>query len=441
MTGSNVCRLCRIYSSDRLRLCNANGNTNEIYSLTIKYFNPAILEIGCENESSMAVLCMQCWHNISGFNNFQQTIELLHANRVRTTEIDVTSDGQTQPVATSNQNNDFLGQIEITKKEPNTDPEFVTITDDDGGNSNLTTGPAGLVPSSENAGNISLQNTNNAMDFGDEFLEQESGQFFVINELNDDFDYLNCSGDEVLEERCSPHSNDTDNNNISVPASRKDPKYRAEVDAVIAKWRPLLKCEFCPLSFSTFNLLKTHFRAEHPNEEFYILCCGRKLKYRYRAEEHAILHLNPKALQCRLCDKCFSTRFTLVAHITKEHPGAELNVGENKDDSFKCSICGLCCGDQATLREHCNIHAKAKRHRCQFCQRSFKKEIALTKHVSRSHLDKKKVDYGYKKCPLCPKMFNYRTGIYHHLRNNHPEEFAKRIKRRHPKETKTNQST
>ncbi|XP_073828454.1 uncharacterized protein [Musca autumnalis] len=420
MAGSNVCRLCRTSCNDSIRLRNANGTKNEIYTITIKFFHPTFLEIEKDNTNSIAVLCMQCWHHISGFNNFQQTVSLLHAN-LQTVADNVIARGQLQPnPCTSDNNLDDFPQEIVLKKEIKSDPDTITIVD---GHSEATV--------AQNDEGIPFQ-IDNAIHVAEEFSDEEHGDIFIVDELNDDFDYSKYSDDPLLKERSSAAQSSDSDDQIDIPASRKNRKSQKEIDAVIAKWRPLLKCESCSKPYTTFTLLKEHFLAEHPNEEFYILCCGRKLKYRFRVEEHAIIHLNPKAFKCQLCGKCFTARFTLLSHTSQQHPGAKFSE-DGCDYSYKCSLCGLCCGDEATLREHCNIHTNTKMYHCMYCNKSFKQESGLIKHLASYHPDKH-VDQGQSskitKCPFCPRTFNYRTGLYHHERRCHPAEFAKRTRRR-----------
>ncbi|XP_011294787.2 zinc finger protein 652-B-like [Musca domestica] len=461
MAGTNTCRLCRTPCSECIRLCDAGGKTNEIYSITVKFFHPMFLEIDKETTKVIGVLCMQCWHHISGFNNFQQTVLLLHAN-LHTVAESAISRGQIQPTGGTSKDGgeqlDITADSELKIKDvsdtiviPDDDAEVedrkevpttsscgqLTVTDHTVEfqlNSNATTRaqPEIILPSTYDERMPPFQ-IGNAMHIDEEFSDQE-GDIFIVDELNDDIEVSSSSNDDLLEMSSAQYSSNAASEMI-YPASRKNRKSPKEIDEIIAKWRPLLKCEGCPESFPTFTQLKTHFLAQHPNQEFYMLCCGRKLKYRFRVEEHAIIHMNPKAFKCQLCGKCFTTRFTLIAHIGQLHPGAKLGPSDNDDSPFKCSQCGFNCGDEATLLEHSSLHTDEQTFHCQFCNKSFKRQTALFKHSRLYHSDK---DNGsnpplyFKQCKLCPKAFTYRTGLYHHVRKYHPVAFENRRKRRVP---------
>ncbi|XP_061402134.1 transcription factor grauzone-like [Musca vetustissima] len=464
MAGTNVCRLCRTSCSDCIRLCDATGKTNEIYTITVKFFHPMFLEVDKEMTHRIVVLCMQCWHHISGFNNFQQTVLLLHANLHTATESVVAGCAQLQFTSTSCENRDEIEiaaneELEKIKDEPGT----IVIPDIDS-NQNRQTGeadntgqlivtdhaivfPANLNPNTaappSNANVPSTSNETmpfkieNAMHIDDQYSDQD-GDIFIANELIDETENSHSSDDDdLLEIRDTQDSADSVNE-LQIPTSRKDRKSQKGIDEIIAKWKPVLQCEYCPKSFATFTLLKSHYCDDHPNNEFFIMCCGRKLKYRYRVEEHAIIHMNPKAFKCQVCGKCFTARFTWMTHTNHSHPEAKIS----KDDGgngFKCSICGLCCGDAATMLQHCKIHSNDKKlHHCQFCNKSFKKERGLNKHLYIYHLSCRPQSSDIiQTCPHCPKTFNYRTGLYHHLRRTHPAEFALRKKKRRINNTTT----
>ncbi|XP_073829187.1 uncharacterized protein isoform X1 [Musca autumnalis] len=245
-------------------------------------------------------------------------------------------------------------------------------------------------------------------DGDDEESHLTSSQTEIVIELNDDNSNINCSEDTLS-------FNDIFRNFI---LGRNNPEARKEMDMIIAKWRPLLKCRSCRKSFPTFTLVKTHFNAEHPNEDFYVECCGRKLRYRYRLEEHAILHMNPKGIKCLLCGKCFTTRYHLNDHMTKLHPDAKFSA----DDSFECSQCGLRCGDDATLVEHVKIHTNKVTYDCQYCAKSYDNEIEMNMHLVRSHPEHDP-NIVLSKCEYCPRAFRLPQSLHMHRQRCHPTEW------------------
>uniref|UniRef100_A0A1I8Q0M2 C2H2-type domain-containing protein n=1 Tax=Stomoxys calcitrans TaxID=35570 RepID=A0A1I8Q0M2_STOCA len=112
---------------------------------------------------------------------------------------------------------------------------------------------------------------------------------------------------------------------ISRPNGRKTFK---EYDEIIAKWKPTLECVACHETYASFSLLRKHFLANHPLEEFAIECCDRKFNNRYTMGEHVRLHLDPNAFQCSVCGKCHSGRSPLFVHIYSCHPEMDVRFSD-----------------------------------------------------------------------------------------------------------------
>ncbi|XP_061402135.1 zinc finger protein 567-like [Musca vetustissima] len=442
--GTHICRLCRISCPDSIRLCDATGKTNEIYTIAVKFFHPLFLKADKEHTPNRIVsLCTKCWQHISAFNNFQQSVLLLHTN-----------------LQTAADNALARGQLEHSNDDHHIDikTERIQIDSDDGDDREVSRNH----PQNNNTGrlivndyamefpgatstnpNISSENDDsvpfaieNVRHIDEEFSHQ-SGDVFIVNELNEEMENSCSSYNDYLLERRDIQDSSDPGNNINVPYSRKSrlSQNENEIDNIIAKWRPTLQCQYCAETFATFTLLKIHNLNEHPNDEFFIMCCKRKFKVRYRIEEHAIMHLNPEAFKCLLCGKCFTTRFGLVTHMAQNHPGAtkwgNTDHVQPNNYRFKCSLCGMSCADERALRKHSKMHLSGKQYHCQYCSKSFKLKSGLIRHFALFHPDKPSVQPSSTiiQCKVCPKTFKYRTGLYYHEKTTHPEEFAKRRKK------------
>ncbi|XP_061391978.1 zinc finger protein OZF-like, partial [Musca vetustissima] len=443
-----------------------------------------ILRTAKETGQKNAVLCLQCWHHISDFNSFQQTVLLLHANLNETVENAV---AQKPPKSPSNDNNDPLQIVPTNVMKIKPDPETITPDEEvqeqqrSQNEVKLETNLDAATSCADFDESKSFQIENAMTDDNHEFLNEDE-------DVEDDSDYdnsmfdemkfevgtLNSSNDQLLELRetgpstskkrksnNSPYDDEAHCSDDQLQSRdvttcvkchktfvyrtglyhhqrrchpemftkiRKTPK---EIDEIIAKWKPSLNCEVCPKSFPTFTLLKSHFQAEHPNQEFFVSCCGRKLKYRFRVEEHAAIHMNPATFKCILCGNCFMSKINLKNHMEVMHPTAKLATGEDDNSAVKCSECGLSFGDEATLQEHNKIHTEITAHHCQYCIRCFDDKYALVQHMASEHPDQPNSStMMLNTCVPCKRTFDYRSGLYHHQRRVHPEEFAKRKKKK-----------
>ncbi|XP_073829170.1 transcription factor grauzone-like [Musca autumnalis] len=186
---------------------------------------------------------------------------------------------------------------------------------------------------------------------------------------------------------------------------RKDPK---ESDELIAKWKPSLSCESCPKSFPTLTLLKSHFLVDHPKKDFYIMCCERKLKFRSRIEQHATLHMDPKAISCKLCD--FTSYNNLKVHMAKFHSEPRnVSVREPATDQ------------KWSFTPPYNFIE----YYCRYCSCSFETEESWNQHMP--SCPKKLGNLPrVMRCAFCLKTLTHRSGLYLYNKRIHSEEFAKR---------------
>uniref|UniRef100_A0A1I8Q1K7 C2H2-type domain-containing protein n=1 Tax=Stomoxys calcitrans TaxID=35570 RepID=A0A1I8Q1K7_STOCA len=440
MSGTNVCRLCRSSCNDSIRLRDANGRCNEVYNIAKKYFKPKYLDVerGCSTPN--AVLCMECWRHITGFNSFHQTIQLL---------LDNLHNDEEQTVEEESTSQEFLN----AKVEESS--EVITITDDfdenDAATTSTTNPMAGFsagqlvvtdcaVQFSTDVGDI-LENTSGSnvikstedivpqieepYDIDDDF-EAEGGDVFIVDEFDnwdpEAVDSVSSTDNQLVELTNRPGSPE----NSSSHSGTKERKTTSEIDATIAKWRPQLECHVCSGKFPTFSDVKKHFGQEHPGKEFYIACCGRKIKYRFRVEEHAAFHINPQAFQCQLCGRCFSAKCSLDGHHHFQHS----LKNKNSVDTFldKCHFCPKTFTYRTGVYQHMRAyHAEelAKRREAAINSR-FEKQ----NHFELPPNKKKPGKMIFDICKICSKTFTYRTGLYTHMKSHHPEEFAKRNKRK-----------
>ncbi|XP_059219177.1 zinc finger protein 729 [Stomoxys calcitrans] len=106
------------------------------------------------------------------------------------------------------------------------------------------------------------------------------------------------------------------------------------LDDLIIKWKPLLKCELCLESFPKFSQLQEHFQLQHGEEKFFMNCCNRKFLKRPRIRDHAMFHLDPSTFKCETCGLCFEARETLANHMNVKHP----KVVDHP--AYACAKCG-----------------------------------------------------------------------------------------------------
>uniref|UniRef100_A0A1I8MVP8 C2H2-type domain-containing protein n=1 Tax=Musca domestica TaxID=7370 RepID=A0A1I8MVP8_MUSDO len=213
-----------------------------------------------------------------------------------------------------------------------------------------------------------------------------------------------------------------------------------ELDNIIAQWKPELDCMVCEKPFATYTLLHEHFKDRHQHKhEFYIQCCGLKIKKRGHLAEHIRIHTDKKAFKCTHCKiRCHRKR-NLIYHMRKIHnisakeivPERGLNpessqiklstqIIRNNDrfieqflPNLECPRCRqifpvfsklerhyrkrhkdeefhiLCCGyrltTQSLLVDHLNRHTHPRKHKCKFCNACFTMQHVMEYHMRVDH--------------------------------------------------------
>lgn len=229
-----------------------------------------------------------------------------------------------------------------------------------------------------------------------------------------------------------------ESNNLSSAST----KTKAESDELISRWRPDLQCELCSEHFPSFTLLKKHARRQHPNNEFYISCCERKLKFRCQIEDHASIHIDSSSFKCNLCGKCFLNGNNLQRHKRDSHsyihddiipqennlPDATLTQTRNARKSFKeldeviakwrpqlkCLVCEEICVSFTHLSDHYSLKHLDKELYIECCGRKLSSRALAARHAKR-HLYPDMFT-----CEVCGRSYTRDFKLRDHMRLEHP---------------------
>ncbi|XP_012987775.3 zinc finger protein 883-like isoform X1 [Esox lucius] len=131
-----------------------------------------------------------------------------------------------------------------------------------------------------------------------------------------------------------------------------------------------VQCKQCDKTFSTKAYLLVHQR-KHTGERPY-LCpqCGKSFSLSGSLRLHLRIHAGEKPHVCSYCDKRFTSRSQLIRHL-------RIHTGEKP---YQCSDCGRCFACGNILRKHRRIHTGEKPFQCHECSKAFAQLTSLKKH-------------------------------------------------------------
>uniref|UniRef100_A0A1A9W948 Zinc finger protein 865 n=1 Tax=Glossina brevipalpis TaxID=37001 RepID=A0A1A9W948_9MUSC len=400
-----VCRLCLIKTNDFKRLCDENGQDNEIYHITVKYFDPMWLSYKDNIESK--VICNKCWYHINEFHCFQETVT------------------KAQSQLTGNSKNVKI--LIETKNE--SDFKFKELQDDDGHIEGLTYSKAyksevcSQTSEDDGQSNIELQNiielprrSKRLKNVADEVPNIK--RKYKTSKSIRSTDEQNCKNFQMKHRNKKPISlnNDLTNNAFVSPKEKENStktsnvkcqenhlKKTIEYDAFISEWKRDLDCITCNTSFPNFTVLRTHFRQEHPDQKCYVVCCKHKLYDRFQLVEHIRLHIDPNTFKCEVCGKCATNSRNLKKHMR------EMHSDDKKERQFECDVCSKRFARKAILKAHMDIHATGnKDHLCKVCGKGF---VLL----SRLRIHERSVHDAIRVCDQCGKKIAGKYALKQHL--------------------------
>lgn len=135
-------------------------------------------------------------------------------------------------------------------------------------------------------------------------------------------------------------------------------------------------CSQCGLQFKRIRSLKSHMDLKHANNgvKKAYLCpiCGHCLEsytgYRQHLAKHTGAVYIKRNYKCLECPKSFRSPADLKTH----------QVVHTKTKAFACDLCNAMFTQKASLKDHCNVHAK--KFVCRICDKAFGRQRYLENH-------------------------------------------------------------
>ncbi|XP_063705296.1 gastrula zinc finger protein XlCGF26.1-like [Culicoides brevitarsis] len=177
---------------------------------------------------------------------------------------------------------------------------------------------------------------------------------------------------------------------------------------------------YCPICenkqrMDSLTTYKYHMRVRHDQRDAAVSCCNKKLSKRYQLVDHMAYHSEPDRLACEFCEKVYSDRKSLAAHIKRKHTSYE-------ERKYQCDYCLKRFVGYEPMRQHVLTHLseeakeQLRTHLCNECGMTFMHKHILQNHIKYVHLKIGLV------CDLCGKHFKSKFDYQLHRRNAHGEE-------------------
>ncbi|XP_070501314.1 zinc finger protein OZF-like [Chironomus tepperi] len=235
-----------------------------------------------------------------------------------------------------------------------------------------------------------------------------------INCLNCNFCDAKCLSKKSLDNHTKKYHSSGEIQKFECDFDGKCYKTKASLYAHMKVHIPKVECEICHILIRKANLNNHMITHNGSGQEFKCDFCPKSFKTKALLKSHQPLHV--KQFECDICKKMFSHLRQLKSHkkLYHENPG-----------SFECSTCGKIFNSKCGLKAHQMTHDKfaPKNLKCQKCNYKTNTKRNYEQHLN-SHERKEKIFAAMKNPLKCDKCFIFCSTpmkLRLHLINSHPE--------------------
>lgn len=162
----------------------------------------------------------------------------------------------------------------------------------------------------------------------------------------------------------------------------------------------LLKCSLCDRIFNSYTTRWQHTQIFHrKSPKSACLFCGKLQSTKATLNDHLRRHLQEKWKICNLCGKESTTYAENVLHV-RSHTG---------EKPYKCKVCGKSFSGNSNLYRHEMRHRDNAKYKCVFCGKEFAEKYRLKELILQ------KIEERWYPCEICFKGFASEELLRQHL--------------------------
>ena len=166
-------------------------------------------------------------------------------------------------------------------------------------------------------------------------------------------------------------------------------------------------CNMCDKSFSRKGTLKAHIKTVHEDVRYNCGKCDKSFSHKGTLKAHIKTVHEDVRYNCGKCDKSFTQKSHLNSHIQSAHENVHENV------QYNCEKCDKNFSKNSNLNAHIKSAHENVRYNCEKCDKSFSQKKNLNTHIRSIH---ENVRYN---CEKCDKSFTQKGNLQGHIQSNH----------------------
>lgn len=141
--------------------------------------------------------------------------------------------------------------------------------------------------------------------------------------------------------------------------------------------------------------------------------CDKTFPYPSVLKVHSAIHAKKKQHKCALCSEAFVYTKDLYAHYGQAHPEetTKREPASEAPKSFPCSMCDKVFGENKNLKVHEAMHMREKKYTCEGCDLGFTNMTVLNSHKKQAHPELCRPFV----CNICNRSFKQQSALERHV--------------------------